>query len=82
MTPDELLTTNLVTTHDVAAVLPPGKPDVPMASLTPKVVQDRFVSAIDDSKTPVASIEPVTSRPTKTAEATVPTGGAAVTPAR
>jgi hypothetical protein len=87
LTPDELLTTNLVTTHDVAAVLPGKldvpkpdvpKPDVPMASRTPKPLQDRFVSAVDDSKMPVASIEPVaTPRPTKTAEATAPTGGAA-----
>ena len=82
LTPDELLTTNLVTTHDVAAVLPPGKPDVPMASLTPKVVQDRFVSAIDDSKAPVASSDDTSSKPTRTAEASAPTGGAAVTPAK
>ena len=80
---EELLTTNLVTTHDIAAVLPPGKPAVPMASLTPKVLQDRFVSPVDDSKVPVASIEPVaTPKPTKTAEATAPTGGAVITPAK
>ena len=82
LTPDELLTTNLVTTHDVAAVLPPGKPAVPMASLAPKPVQDRFVSPVGESKVPVASIEPATSKPTKTAEATAPTGGAVVAPAK
>jgi hypothetical protein len=80
---EELLTTNLVTTHDVAAVLPPEKPAVPMASLTPKAVQDRFVSPVEELKVPVASMEQViTPKPTKTAEATAPTGGAAVTPAK
>jgi hypothetical protein len=84
LTPDELLTTNLVTTHDVAAVLPPAKPDMPMASLTPKPLQDRFVSPVGDPKVPVAAVEqPVaTAKPTKTAEATAPTGGAAAMPAK
>lgn len=82
LTPDELLTTNLVTTHDVAAVLPPGKPDVPVASLPSKPLQDRFVGAVED-KVPVAAIEPAAlSRPTKTADATAPTGGAALAPAK
>jgi hypothetical protein len=83
LTPDELLATNLITTHDVAAVLPAGKPAVPMASLTPKALQDRFVSPVGDSTVPVASNEPAAaSKPTKTAEATAPTGGAAVAPAK
>jgi hypothetical protein len=83
LSPEELLTTNLVTTHDVAAVLPLAKPDVPMAALAPKAVQDRFVSPIVDSITPVASIDPgATAKPTQTAEATAPTGGAAAVPAK
>ena len=83
LTPDELLTTNLVTTHDVAAVLPPGRPELPMASLPSKPLQDRFVGGIDDAaKVPVASITDAAAKPTKTAEATAPTGGAAGAPAK
>ncbi|WP_299803597.1 hypothetical protein [Tardiphaga sp.] len=80
---EELLTTHLVTTHDVAAVLPAAKPDVPMASLPPKTVQDRFVSMIEE-KVPVASSMPPLAMPkaTKTAEASGPTGGAVGSPAK
>ncbi len=83
LTPEELLSTNLVTTHDVAVVLPDGKSDVPVASLS-KPVQDRFVSAIDEDTAPVGSAPAAASIPkaTKTAEATAPTGGAAVKPAK
>ena len=82
LSPAELLTTNLATTHDVAAVLPAAKPDVPMAALAPKLLQDRFVSAVDEPKVPVASNESAALKPTKTADATGPTGGAVVTPAK
>ena len=66
---DELRLTNLVTTDLVADVLPQiGAAAVPVAEVTHKSVQDRFVSAPAD-----AIIEPVKS--TKTAEAL--TGGVA-----
>jgi len=70
----ELRLTNLVTTDAVADVLPHlGKEiSAPVAAMVNKPIQDRLVD------TP-----PVASKPTKTAEASVPTGGAAVqTPAR
>jgi hypothetical protein len=66
----ELRRTNLVTTEAVADVLPQAETMVPMAELTPKMVQDRFVAA-----EPPASPQPAKS--TKTAEAVVPTGGSA-----
>ena len=70
---DELRLTNLVTTDLVADVLPQaGMAAVPVAEVTHKSVQDRFVSAPAD-----AAIQPVKS--TKTAEAL--TGGVA-TPAK
>jgi hypothetical protein len=75
----ELRLTNLVTTDDVADVLPQtGGPDVPVAEATTKPVQDRFVtSAVNAEPNP----QPVKS--TKTAEAMVPTGGVGATaPAR
>jgi hypothetical protein len=66
---DELRLTNLVTTDLVADVLPhAGAAAVPVAEVTHKSVQDRFVSAPAD-----AVIQPVKS--TKTAEAL--TGGIA-----
>ena len=72
---DELRLTNLVTTDLVADVLPQaGMAAVPMAEVTHKGVQDRFVSGPADT-----AIQPVKS--TKTAEALVPTGGVAA-PAR
>jgi hypothetical protein len=70
---DELRLSNLVTTDLVADVLPQaGMAAVPVAEVTHKSVQDRFVSAPVD-----AAIQPVKS--TKTAEAL--TGGVA-TPAK
>jgi len=66
---DELRLTNLVTTDLIADVLPhTGAAAVPVAEVTHKSVQDRFVSAPAD-----AAIQPVKS--TKTAEAL--TGGTA-----
>jgi hypothetical protein len=66
---DELRLTNLVTTDLVADVLPHvGSAAVPVAEVTHKSVQDRFVSAPAD-----AAVQPVKS--TKTAEAL--TGGVA-----
>jgi hypothetical protein len=73
----ELRLTNLVTTDAVADVLPHTSPSIPMAELKPseikaKPTQDRFVSsAVEGDVVP----QPVKS--TKTAEALVPTGGAA-----
>jgi hypothetical protein len=68
---DELRLTNLATTDLVADVLPHvGAAAVPVAEVTHKSVQDRFVSAPAD-----AAIQTVKS--TKTAEALVPTGGVA-----
>jgi hypothetical protein len=67
---DELRLSNLATTDLVADVLPQaGMAAVPVAEVTHKSVQDRFVSG------PADAIQPVKS--TKTAEAVVPTGGVA-----
>jgi hypothetical protein len=71
---DELRLTNLATTDQIADVLPRVGAAVPVAEVTHKSVQDRFVSGPAD-----AAIQPVKS--TKTAEAVVPTGGVA-TPAK
>ena len=78
----ELRLTNLVTTDAVADVLPRDNASVPMAELKSdsksKPTQDRFVSSAveGDAQPPVA-------KSTKTAEATVPTGGvAAAAPAQ
>jgi hypothetical protein len=76
---DELRLTNLVTTDSIAEVLlrSDGAVATPVAVLQAKPVQDRFVSNATDP-------EPI-ERPTKstrTAEATVPTGGAAAAPAK
>ena len=70
LSPAELRRTNLVTTEAVADVLPRAEIAVPMVELTPKTVQDRFVAG-----EPEAGAQPA--RSTKTAEATVPTGGSA-----
>src|SRR6478736_2246331 len=77
----ELGLTNLVTTNAVLDVLPHGNASTPMAELNSKPesksVQDRLVSS--------AVEEPAAAQPakaTKTAEATVPTGGAATAPAQ
>jgi hypothetical protein len=83
----ELKLTNVANTRDVADVLPEARPaEQPMASLVPKSVQDRFVSGPEDEKpsldnAPMASASKLSTRSTKTAEATVPTGGVATTPA-
>jgi hypothetical protein len=76
----ELRLTNMVTTDVLADVLPDGgTPAAPaMAGLDPKAMQDRVASDVS-----AASDEKI-SRPvksTKTAEAMVPTGGAATTAA-
>jgi hypothetical protein len=73
LSPAELRLTNLVTTDAVAEVLPQTDSSVaPVAELAAKPVQDRFVSeAVSAEKPPAAS------KSTKTAEATVPTGGVA-----
>ncbi len=70
----ELRATNLVTTDDVAEVLPGGKAtDAPVAGLVTKPVQDRFPAGAANA----AAAETSVSQQTKTVEA-VPTGGVAV----
>jgi hypothetical protein len=70
----ELRLTNLVTTDAVADVLPQtDSVNAPVAELTVKPVQDRFVGNAATGTNPQAA------KSTKTAEATVPTGGVAVT---
>lgn len=76
----ELRLTNLVTTNAVADVLPHDTAPVPMAELKPgdvktKPTQDRFVSSAVEGDT-----APQPAKSTKTAEALVPTGGAATVP--
>jgi hypothetical protein len=77
LSPAELRRSNLVTTEAVADVLPQTEiAVVPMAELTPKTVQDRFVAGESEAS-------PQAAKSTKTAEAVVPTGGsAAAGPAR
>ena len=78
LSPAELRLTNLVTTDAVAEVLPPGISATPVAALTSKPVQDRFAAGAADSET-----NPQSAKSTKTAEASVPTGGvAAAAPAQ
>jgi hypothetical protein len=78
LSPTELRTTNLVTTDAVADVLPQIATSVaPVAALTPKPVQDRFAGGAAPSETNLPS-----AKSTKTAEATVPTGGVAPAPAQ
>jgi hypothetical protein len=72
LSPSELRLTNVVTTDAVAEVLPDDNSAA--VALNAKPTQDRFVSTVAD-----ADKMPVPTKPTKTAEATVPTGGAAVT---
>jgi hypothetical protein len=77
----ELRLTNLVTTEAVADVLPhDNNASVPMAELKPdpkpKATQDRFASSVVEGDAP-----PQAAKPTKTAEAIAPTGGAATAPA-
>jgi hypothetical protein len=71
LSPAELRLTNLVTTNTAADVLPQEtNPDAPVAELTTKPVQDRFVSETVNPEKPLAA-----PKSTKTAEALVPTGG-------
>lgn len=75
---EELRLTNLVTTDAVAEVLPQvGIANAPVAELTPKPVQDRFVGNAGNAET-----NPQPAKSTKTAEAVVPTGGIVATPAK
>ena len=77
---EELQLTNLVTTDAVAEVFSPNDSaaTAAVADLNAKPMQDRFVSEVVIAEKPL----PV-SKPTKTAEATVPTGGvAAAAPAQ
>jgi len=78
LSPAELRLTNLVTTDAVAEVLPQTQTDssvVPVAELTAKPIQDRFVSSAVEPET---NRQPVKS--TKTAEAIARTGGEVIVP--
>jgi hypothetical protein len=76
---EELQLTNLVTTDVVAEVLPQmvDSPNAPVAELVGKPVQDRFASETVIAEKPVEKPQLASSKSTKTAEATVPTGGVA-----
>jgi hypothetical protein len=76
LSPSELRLTNLITTDAVAEVLPENNgAAVAAVAANAKPVQDRFVSsAHGDDKMPLST------KSTQTAEATVPTGGAAAAP--
>jgi hypothetical protein len=76
---EELQLTNLVTTEAVAEVLPPNDsaPVASVADASLKPVQDRFVSEAVNVEKPLPAL-----KSTKTAEALVPTGGVATTPAQ
>ena len=72
----ELRLTNIATTDAVADVFPRDNASVPMAEAKPsKPVQDRFVSSAVEGEA-----QPQAAKSTKTAEAAVPTGGAATAP--
>jgi hypothetical protein len=75
LSPAELRLTNLVTTESAIDVLPHDIASIPMAELKSKPTQDRFVSSAVEEP---AAVQPAKS--TKTAEAAVPTGGAATAP--
>jgi hypothetical protein len=78
LSPEELRLTNLVTTDMVAEVLPQmGGSVQPTVALTAKPTKDRFVSSTADAEDSRQS-----AKSTKTAEAVVPTGGAATAPAQ
>jgi hypothetical protein len=64
---EELRLTNLVTTDMVAEL---SSPNAAVAELTPKPVQDRFVSSAVATET-----NPQPTKPTKTTEAMGPTSG-------
>ena len=72
----ELRLTNLVTTSQVADVLPNANAAVPVAALAPKAIQDRFTG----NEAETAAAEPTT-KSTRTAEAVVPTRVSATAPA-
>jgi hypothetical protein len=77
LSPSELRLTNLATTDAMADVLPPhDMASTPVAELKSKPTQDRFASSAVEEP---AAVQPAKS--TKTAEAAVPTGGAATAPA-
>ena len=69
LSPAELRLTNLVTTDAVADVLPHDRCRRCRSPMTPKTMQDRFVSTAVGGRRPS---QPAKS--TKTAEAVVPTG--------
>ena len=72
LSPAELRLTKLITTDSVADVLPQiDRSGVPVAELTAKPLQDRFAN-----RAASAEADPTMAKPTKTAEAIVPTGGA------
>jgi hypothetical protein len=74
LSPAELRLTNLVTTDAVAEVFSPNESaaTAAVADLNAKPVQDRFVSEAVSVEKPLPA-----PKPTKTAEATAPTGGVA-----
>jgi hypothetical protein len=76
---DELRLTNLITTEQVADVLPPkdNAATVPVAEAKSKPTQDRYLSSVAEEET---QAQPAKSTSTKTAEALVPTGGTATPP--
>jgi len=78
LSPAELRLTRLVTTDSLADVLPQiDRSNAPVAELTAKPLQDRFAT-----RAAAAEADPTPAKPTKTAEAIVPTGGVPVAPAR
>lgn len=77
---DELRLTNLITTDAVAEVQLPDTRAMPVAELPLKPMQDRFASETVSSEKP--PVQPASSKSTKTAEATVPTGGVVPAPAQ
>ena len=73
---EELRLTNLVTTDAVAEVLPQTDiSQVPVAALSPKPTQDRFANSVEETE----KVPPQPAKSTKTAAASVPTGGVAAT---
>ena len=73
---EELRLTNLVTTDAVAEVLPQTEiSQVPVAALSPKPTQDRFANSVEETE----KVPPQPAKSTKTAAASVPTGGVAAT---
>jgi hypothetical protein len=73
LSPAELRLTRLITTDSVAEVLPQTDgPNAPVADLTVKPLQDRFARSAT-----LAETDQPPPKPTKTAEATVPTGSVA-----